>query len=85
MDEQSKKYLSQYILLSDKVTKAIMKHSKRYGIKAEICAWYSDMEDFFSDWCAIGYTRTQARKLFHGGVGEFQTLPEGEGIIRYSF
>lgn len=83
MDEMSKQYLSQYLLLSDNVIKVIARHSKRYDIKTEICAWYSDMDDFFSDWCAIGYTRSEARRLFHGDIGEFQTLPNGKGIIRY--
>lgn len=41
------------------------------------------MEDFFSDWCSIGYSRTEARKLMHGGHGEFMKLPDGLGYIRF--
>lgn len=60
-------------------------HAARYHIKAEICAWYSDWEDFCSDWCDIcGYSRTEARKLYHGGIGEFMKLPEGNGIVRFA-
>lgn len=40
--------------------------------------------DQFTDWCAgCGYTRTEARKLYHGGIGEFMNLPNGNGIIRF--
>ena len=87
MDKDSIKYLSEYINLTEKIKQKIEKHAKCYGIKAEICAWYEDWEDFCSDWCNgnIGYTRTMARKLLHGGIGEFMFLPDGLGIIRYAF
>ena len=40
---------------------------------------------FCSDWCnEYGYTRTEARKIYHGGIGEFMKLPEGNGIIRFA-
>ena len=71
LSENSKKYLSQYIELSDKTVLAIGKHAMRYALHTDICAYYKDMEDFFSDWCSIGYSRTEARKLMHGGHGEF--------------
>lgn len=84
MDEKSRSYLKNYIKLTQETENKIIKHAKRYGIKAEICAWYSDWEDFCSDWCDnIGYTRTQARTLFHGGKGEFMTLPNNLGIVRF--
>ena len=61
-------------------TKALVEQN----IKAEICAWYSDWEDFCSDWCDdCGYTMTEARKLYHGGIGEFMKLPDGNGIVRF--
>lgn len=85
MDENSIKYLSRYIDLTDEIKEKIEKHANRYGIKAEICAWYSDWDDFCSDWCdELGYTRTQARAIFHGGIGEFMKLPDENGIIRFS-
>ena len=72
MDKHSIDYLSTYIKLTDKIKQKIESHARRYNIKAEICAWYSDWEDFCSDWCDdCGYTRTEARKLYHGGIGEF--------------
>lgn len=76
-------YLSQYIELSDKTVLAIGKHAMRYALHTDICAYYKDMEDFFSDWCSIGYSRTEARKLMHGGHGEFMKLPDGLGYIRF--
>lgn len=36
MDEMSKQYLSQYLLLSDNVIKAIARHLKRYDINGEV-------------------------------------------------
>lgn len=68
-----------------KLNRKIEKHAKRYGIKAEICAWYQDWKDFCSDWCSpnIGYTKTEARKLLHGGIGEFMYLPNELGIVRF--
>ena len=84
MDKGSLEYLNQYMKVTDEIKNKIARHCNRYGIKEEICAWYSDMEDFFSDWCDnCGYTRTQARKIYHGGIGEFQTFANGN-IIRYA-
>ena len=83
--QESREYLSDYICISKDVIRANKRHAKRYGIMPGICAWYLDWEDFCSDWCdQCGYTRTQARKLLHGGIGEFQVLPNGNGIIRYT-
>ncbi len=42
MDKQSVDYLNSYIDLTDDIKKKIDKHAKRYGIRAEICAWYQD-------------------------------------------
>lgn len=85
MNKESMEYLSNYINLTDEIKQKIEKHAKRYGIEPKICAWYQDWEDFCSDWCSkqLGYTRTQARKLLHGGRGEFMYLPDGLGIVRF--
>ena len=84
MDKHSIDYLNGYIKLTEAIKQKIEKHAQRYNIKAEICAWYSDWEDFCSDWCDdCGYTRTEARKLYHGGIGEFMKLPDGNGIVRF--
>ena len=86
MDKESIDYLSRYINVTEKIKQKIEKHAKRYEIKAEICAWYEDWKDFCSDWCSanIGYTRTEARKLLHGGIGEFMFLPDNFGIVRFA-
>lgn len=83
MNNASKEYLSQYINIDETIERHIDKHTKRYGYD-KICAWYSDMQDFYYDWCyCIGYTKTEARKLLHGGKGEFTTLPNNNGIVRF--
>lgn len=85
MDEKNRRYLSQYIRINDDVERKIKKHAKRWNLNGEICAWYADWEDFCDDWCdGCGYTRTQARKLLHGGKGEFMKLPYGMGIVRFT-
>ena len=84
MDRDSIKYLSNYISLTEEIKNKIEKHAKGYGIKAEICAWYQDWEDFCSDWCDdIGYNRAEARRLLHGGIGEFMFLSDYLGIVRF--
>lgn len=84
MDKESMQYLSNYISVTDQVKSKIESHAKRYNIAAKICAWYADWEDFCSDWCDdLGYTRTEARKLLHGGQGEFMLLPKNLGIVRF--
>ena len=86
MDNKSISYLSNYIKVTDKIKDKIEKHAEKWGITAKICAYYEDWEDFCSDWCSenIGYTRTEARKLLHGGKGEFMFLPDDLGIVRFS-
>ena len=84
LSEDSRKYLSRYIELTDDILLAIGKHAMRFQIPCEICAHYTDMEDFFSDWTALGYSRTEARKLMHGGIGEFMKLPAGAGYVRFA-
>lgn len=85
MDQKSINYLSGYITVTDDIKKKIEKHAARYNIAPVICAWYSDWEDFCSDWCdGLGYTRTEARKILHGGRGEFMKLPKNLGIVRFA-
>ena len=92
LSENSKKYLSQYIELSDKTVLAIGKHAMRYALHTDICAYYKDMEDFFSDWCSIGYSRTEARKLIvhtfngelkcSGKISQYEEELENVGFFR---
>lgn len=83
MDEESIKYLEQYLTVTDKLKSTIELHAREHDIKPEICAWYKDMDDFYSDWCSIGYTRQQADKLLEEDSGEFMFLPDNLGIVRY--
>ena len=86
MMDVSIKYLEQYMDFDNDYEYylwAINNHCTKYHLAPIVCAWYENLEDFFSDWCAIGYTRTEARKILHCGKGEFQTFKNGN-IIRYS-
>ena len=71
--------------LTEGQKKVVIRHCNRYEVNPDICAWYDDWEDFCSDWCSseIGYTKTQARELLHGGVGEFCIFNNGE-IVRFT-
>lgn len=81
--EESINYLNQYAEVTEEIEKVIKSHIKRYGLTEEVCAWYSDWQDFCSDWCNdIGYSKTEARALLHGGKGEFKII-KGFGIVRF--
>lgn len=84
MDKESKEYLSKYIKLTPTLIEKIERHIKRYQLGGRVVAYYDDWEDFCGDWNRVGYTRTEARKLFHGGIGEFMKLPDSKAIIRFS-
>ena len=84
VSEKSKEYLSLYITLTEDLLLAIGKHAMRYVLKSDICAYYTDLEDFFSDWTGIGYTKTEARALMHEGTGEFYKLPDNLGYVRFT-
>lgn len=50
-----------------------------------ICAWYKDMNDFYSDWCNpndCAYSKEEADSLLRMNPREFQII-EGFGILRY--
>ena len=72
------------ISLTDQIVLAVGKHAMRYALHGDVCAYYTNLEDFFSDWTSIGYTRTEARALLHGGKGEFFKLPDNLGYIRFA-
>ena len=76
-------YLSQYMEVTDEHINAIIKHCSNYSIKPEIWAWYKDMDDFYSAWMEIGYTKETADRLFKDCKSEFQTFSNGN-IIRYT-
>ncbi len=76
-------YLTQYMEVTDEHIDAIIAHCAKYKIKPEVCAWYKDMDDFYSDWTRIGYTKETAKRLYDDCKEEFQTLDNGN-IIRYA-
>lgn len=85
MNKKSIEYLSQYINVTDEVKQEIAKHAEIYGLEEEICAWYKNLDDYFSDWCKkpISYTEEQATQLLFRKNGEFMMLPKKLGIVRF--
>lgn len=72
-------YLSSHVQIDEKILLSIGNHIKKYGIYSRIVAYYEDWEDFFTDWCGIGYRRAEARKILYGKnkfPGEFLILPD---------
>ena len=68
--------------LTENQKKLLLKHCNSYGIKPEICAWYDDMEDFYSDWTSVGYSKTDAKSLLSvNDGGEFKKFKNGS-IVR---
>ena len=83
ISKESIQYLQKWIYVTDSIRDCIGRHLKRYPALGRITAYYRDWNDFCDDWTAIGYTKVEARKIFHGGKGEFKILPEGQGIVRF--
>lgn len=66
-----------------KLIAKLKRHQTVYGLKdLEVCAYYENLDDFYSDWTSIGYTKTEARKILNGKIGEFMKLNTGQ-IIRF--
>lgn len=64
----------------------LIKHCNKFQITPDICAWYDNMEDFYSDWCNINdlnFTKQQAKERYQEGkeTGEFCKFKNGE-IVR---
>ncbi len=72
--------------LTDEDIQKIREHKTKFSLGKEkgVCAWYKDLDDFFSDWCGIGYTKEEAGKLLFADSGEFMFLPKDKGIIRFA-
>lgn len=72
--------------LTEEQKKLFIRHCNRYRVKPVICAWYDDMDDFYSDWCdVVGFTKTEARQRLKEGkrIGEFKIFSDNQ-IIRVS-
>ena len=68
--------------LTESQKELLLKHCDSYGIKPEICAWYDNMEDFYSDWTSVGYSKTDAKSLLSvNDGGEFKKFKNGS-IVR---
>lgn len=82
MKKYEKKDIDDYLdNLTEEQTIQLLTHCNRFDIKPDICAWYTDLEDLFEEFSNYGYSRTEARKIFHGGLGEFKKFKNGE-IVR---
>ena len=85
--DRSMVYLNHCNPLNENVIQKIKKHIKEYKLTDQICAWYENMTDFYSDWCDKYngyYSKEEAREIYDEGIcdGEFQRI-KGYGILRY--
>lgn len=81
--EDIKDYMNK---ITEQQAKSLIKHCNEHEIYPDICAWYENMEDFYSDWCnpkTVNMTREQAREIFDNRkiTGEFCRFANGE-IVR---
>lgn len=68
--------------LSNEDEKKLLEHSNKYDIEPVICAWYDNLEDFYSDWVdEVGYTKKQANNLLKDNKDEFLKFKDGR-ILR---
>lgn len=84
VSKESIQYLQKWVPVTKSIQECLGRHLKRYPYLGKVTAYYKDWDDFCDDWTAIGYTKIEARKIFHGGRGEFKKLPEGQGIVRFA-
>lgn len=74
--------------LNSKQSEDLLIHCDKYDIAPDICAWYDDMDDFYTDWIYdnnICADEEEADKRFKTGCeeGEFLLLDDGQ-IVRLS-
>jgi hypothetical protein len=70
--------------LSEADKESLIGHCNKWGIFPNICAWYDDMDDFYSDWMEyIGYSKLEADDLLNtdNTQGEFLIFTDGR-IVR---
>lgn len=67
--------------LTEKQKQKLIFHCNKYNINPEICAYYDNMEDFYSDWVdEVGYSKDEAKSLLIvNDGGEFKKF--GNGLI----
>lgn len=74
--------------LTDKQKEKVIEHCNKYDIYPDICAWYDDMDDFYTDWIydnKIFKTKDEADDRYEYGIdiGEFLKFEDGQ-IVRFS-
>ena len=74
--------------LTDQQKNVGIEHCNEYDIKPVICAWYDDMQDFYTDWIHDNHifkTEDEADSRYQEGVetGEFLKLKDNQ-IVRFS-
>ncbi len=72
--------------LTEEQAEELIKHCNEFDIYPEICAWYDNMDDFYTDWIydnKIFKTKKEADERYKYGteIGEFKTFNNGE-IVR---
>jgi len=75
VDDYSKK-------LNNEQKKLLVIHCNKNNISPEVCAWYENREDFYSDWFGVGYSKEDVRSLLKtNDGGEFKVFQDGS-IVR---
>jgi hypothetical protein len=68
--------------LSEEQIEIVLTHCNKEDIEPTICAWYEDLQDFYSDWVEnINYSEEEADELLD--TTEFITFDNGS-IIRFA-
>lgn len=76
-------YPEMYPELSEDKIQKILEHCERYDLEPDVCAYYEDIDDFYSDWCDdLGYTEEEADEMLDSYSGEFIEF-DGWGILRF--
>lgn len=74
--------------ITDSQAEELLNHCNEFEISPDICAWYDDMDDFYTDWVYdnnICVDEADADERYEYGceIGEFKKFTNGE-IVRLS-
>jgi len=68
--------------LTEEQKELVVKHANNTDVPPVICAWYDDLDDFYSDWVEeIGYSKEEADELLKDEE-QFLIFEDGS-IIRF--
>jgi hypothetical protein len=72
--------------LSEDDKPILIEHCNEHNIPPVICAWYDDIDDFYSDWVdEVGYSKKQADDLLRDNKDSYQFVIFNDGrILRLS-